>query len=66
MLQTSLEDSRVNRVIGEVVNMLRPPAAFFNPAFVARVMAKSVRRALRPKAPSLKEVPALPPLAASS
>ena len=65
MFQTSLKDARVNRVIGEVINMLRPPSAFFSPGFALRVIAKSLQRAMRPKAPILKEVPVLPPLAAS-
>jgi 2-polyprenyl-6-methoxyphenol hydroxylase-like FAD-dependent oxidoreductase len=65
MFQTSLEDPRVNRQIGEVINMLRPPSAFFSPSFAARVIAKSMLRALRPKVGVLKDVPPLPPLAVS-
>ncbi|MEW6299728.1 MAG: 2-polyprenyl-6-methoxyphenol hydroxylase-like oxidoreductase [Thermodesulfobacteriota bacterium] len=54
-------DAVLRHRIGEVLHMLRPPAAFFSPPIVGRVALGTAYRLLTPRHPGDQPIPALPP-----
>ena len=59
LFTAAADDAELRRVVGEVIHMLRPPAAFFTPPVLGRVAGGTLRRALQPGA-AVRSVPALP------
>jgi 2-polyprenyl-6-methoxyphenol hydroxylase-like FAD-dependent oxidoreductase len=58
---TAASDEALRRRISEVLNMLRPPSAFFELPIVGRVAIGSLRRLLKAKAMPDQPIPAMPP-----
>ena len=58
LFAAAADDAELRRLIGEVINMLRPPAAFFAPRVLGRVALATLGRVLQPAAAA--PVPALP------
>jgi 2-polyprenyl-6-methoxyphenol hydroxylase-like FAD-dependent oxidoreductase len=56
------DDMTVRRLIGEVLNMLKPPSAFFAPSIIARVATWALRQKLTGNSPVEQPVPAMPPM----
>jgi len=59
LFAAAADDAELRRVVGEVIHMLKPPAAFFAPPVLGRVAGATLRRALQPGA-AVRPVPALP------
>jgi len=58
LFNAAADDAALRRLVGEVINMLRPPAAFFAPSVLGRVLLATLGRAFQPAAAA--PVPALP------
>jgi len=58
LFNAAADDAALRRLVGEVINMLRPPAAFFAPSVLGRVALATLGRALQPAAAA--PLPALP------
>jgi hypothetical protein len=54
-------DPVLKRRVGEVINMLRPPAALFSPSIVGRVAWRALQRRLSGQENQSQPVSAMPP-----
>jgi 2-polyprenyl-6-methoxyphenol hydroxylase-like FAD-dependent oxidoreductase len=61
MFKTGRDDLVVRRCIGEVLNMLKPPSAFFAPAMVVRVAKWALKRKLTGASATKQAISAMPP-----
>ncbi|MBI3302019.1 MAG: hypothetical protein HYZ72_08080 [Deltaproteobacteria bacterium] len=61
LFKTGNDDLVVRRRIGEVLNMLKPPSAFFEPQILGRVALGSLRRRLKKDGSATRPIPAMPP-----
>ena len=61
LFTTAAEDAILRRRIGEVLNMLRPPAAFFELSIMSRVAVGSLHRLCKTKQAPEQPIPAMPP-----
>jgi hypothetical protein len=61
LFKAGRDDVVLNRRIGEVLNMLKAPSAFFEPAIMARVAWWAFRRKLTGADNAAQPIPAMPP-----
>jgi 2-polyprenyl-6-methoxyphenol hydroxylase-like FAD-dependent oxidoreductase len=61
LMALSDRDPVLNRRVGEVINMLRPPSALFAPAIVGRVAWRALQRRLSGQGGQSQIVSAMPP-----
>jgi len=56
------DDPVLRRRVGEVLNMLKSPSAFFEPAIIARVTLWALRRKFTGTGTAARSIPAMPPV----
>jgi hypothetical protein len=61
LCKTGNDDLLVRRRIGEVLNMLTPPSAFFAPRLLGRGALGSLRRWLKQRSAAAQPIPTMPP-----
>jgi 2-polyprenyl-6-methoxyphenol hydroxylase-like FAD-dependent oxidoreductase len=61
LMTLSANDPVLQRRVGEVINMLKPPSALFAPSIIGRVAWGSMRRWLSGEQRQSQQVPAMPP-----
>ena len=61
MFRAGNEDIVIRRQVGQVLNMLKPPSAFFTPSMIARVGKWLLKRKLTGTSGTAQAIPARPP-----
>jgi 2-polyprenyl-6-methoxyphenol hydroxylase-like FAD-dependent oxidoreductase len=62
LFRAAADDVVLRRKIGEVLNMLKPPAAFFELSVMSRVALASLRRRFTKRDTATQPIPAMPPV----
>jgi 2-polyprenyl-6-methoxyphenol hydroxylase-like FAD-dependent oxidoreductase len=61
MFEVQSDDPQIGELLGEVINMVKPPSELFKPAMMARIARAWSRRLIKGK-PSLRDDSSMPPL----
>ncbi|MGE0680519.1 MAG: FAD-dependent oxidoreductase [Candidatus Binatia bacterium] len=61
MFKAGNDDTIIRRQVGQVLNMLKPPSAFFTPTIIARVSWWALKRKLTGASGTKQAIPAMPP-----
>ncbi|HKA54348.1 MAG TPA: hypothetical protein VKJ47_11870, partial [Candidatus Binatia bacterium] len=61
LFQAGRDDRVLRRRVGEVLNMLNPPSAVFEPMIIARVALWTLRQRLKGATTTTQPIPAMPP-----